>query len=101
MVFAVYRSAPSVDHAQNGETIIEISFDTRTKSDMATDTFDLLNTRVVMKARAVGAGTVHWAGRLEFGSVAERFPQYRDPDGRNGFGRGQVLYGRRGRRVAA
>ena len=57
VVFAVYRSAPTVDHVQNGETIIEISFDTRTKSDMASDTFDLLNTRVVMKARAVGVGT--------------------------------------------
>ena len=57
IVFAVYRSAPSVDHVQNGETRIEINYDTRTKSDMAPDSFDLLNTRVVIKARAVGAGT--------------------------------------------
>ena len=57
IVFAVYRSAPSVDHVQNGETRIEINYDTRAKSDMASDTFDLLNTRVVIKARAVGAGT--------------------------------------------
>ena len=57
IVFAVRRGVPTVDHVANGESVIEISYATRTKSDMATDTFDVLNTRVVMKARAVGVGT--------------------------------------------
>ena len=57
IVFAVYRSSPTVDHVPNGETRLEISYNTRNRSDMAGDTFDLLNTRVVMKAGAVGVGT--------------------------------------------
>ncbi|MSR35807.1 MAG: hypothetical protein EXR95_04050, partial [Gemmatimonadetes bacterium] len=67
LVFAQFVSAPTL-HTLNGETRIEIRYNSRVGASLAADTFDLLNSQVIMALDATrnvsGVALVGWAGAL-------------------------------------